>query len=245
MEKKVGQLFLEKTKFQNLGMSDQMRGIRSPDLELGFNQSQNQINLPKPDSIEVNNINIRTAIEKRQSIRHYRKIPLSLEELSILLWCTQGVKEVYSGSATLRTVPSAGARHAFESYLLINQVSGLQPGLYRYLAIDHKLLEEDLNPELADHLTTACLGQHFVIECAATFIWTAIPSRMTWRYGERGYRYLFLDVGHVCQNLYLTAEALECGVCAIGAFSDDDINKILNFNGTDQFVIYLATVGKK
>jgi len=245
MENKAGTTFISKTKFQNLGISDQMRGLKSPPLELESDLSQKKINLPKPDSITVKNINIRTSIEKRQSIRQYQKIPLSLEELSILLWCTQGVKEIYSGSATLRTVPSAGARHAFETYLLINHVSQIQPGLYRFLALDHKLIEINLNPEIANNLASACLGQHFVIECAATFIWTAVPSRMTWRYGERGFRYLFLDAGHVCQNLYLIAEALDCGVCAIGAFSDDEMNQILNLNEKDQFAIYLASVGKK
>ena len=82
-------------------------------------------------------------------------------------------------------------------------------------------------------------------QAAVVFIWTAVPYRMTWRYGERGFRDLHLDAGHVCQNLYLAAEATGCGTCAIAAFDDDDMNAILGINGSDQFVIYLATVGKK
>ena len=77
------------------------------------------------------------------------------------------------------------------------------------------------------------------------FLWTAVPYRMTWRYGERGYRDLHLDAGHVCQNLYLAAEAVGCGVCAIAAFDDDVMNDLLGIDGNDQFLIYLATAGKK
>jgi SagB-type dehydrogenase family enzyme len=142
-------------------------------------------------------------------------------------------------------VPSAGARHAFETLLCINRVAGLPPGLYRFLALDHALIEENLEPAFADRLVEACLGQTFVKTCAATFIWVAEVYRMTYRYGERGYRYLHLDAGHVCQNLYLAAETIECGVCAIAAFEDDDVNRVLGLDGEQRFAIYLGTAGKK
>jgi SagB-type dehydrogenase family enzyme len=132
-----------------------------------------------------------------------------------------------------------------ETYLLINNVEGLEPGLYRFLAIGHKLLELDIETDLAKPITEACLGQDFVKKSAVTFIWVAVAYRMKWRYGERGYRYLHLDAGHVCQNLYLSAEAIDCGVCAIGAFLDDNMNELLNIDGEEEFVIYIATLGKK
>jgi SagB-type dehydrogenase family enzyme len=144
----------------------------------------------------------------------------------------------------MRNVPSAGARHAFETYLLVNNVQGLDPGLYRYLALTHELLQIDTAPGMAERVVLACLGQDFVGTCAATFIWVAVPYRMTWRYSERGYRYLYIDAGHVGQNLYLSARSLDCGVCAIAAFSDDDMNRILGLDGEEQFVIYIATAGK-
>ena len=145
----------------------------------------------------------------------------------------------------MRTVPSAGARHAFETYLCVNNISGLTPGLYRFLALEHALLEERPGSDFADRLAKACLGQDTVKTCAATFIWTAVVVRMTYRYGERGYRYLYLDAGHVCQNLYLAAEAIGCGTCALAAFSDDDVNRLLGLDGDSRFTIYLGTVGKK
>ena len=155
------------------------------------------------------------------------------------------MKKVLDDLATLRNVPSAGARHAFETYLLVNRVQGLHPGLYRFLAVKHKLVEVSLDPSLADKITEACLEQRFVNTSAVTFIWIAIPYRMVWRYGERGYRYLYIDVGHVCQNLYLAAEAIDCGVCAIAAFNDEAVNDVLGIDGKQQFVIYVATIGKK
>ena len=98
---------------------------------------------------------------------------------------------------------------------------------------------------MAERVSAACLGQRFVMASAATFIWTAVPYRMAWRYGERGYRYMHVDVGHVCQNLYLAAEAIGSGACAIGAFNDDQLNELLNIDGEEHFTIYVATVGKK
>ena len=245
MEERFGKTFMEKTKFQNLDTSDQMKGLPSPALEWGIVPDQKKIDLPKPESLSLPDIGLRTAIDKRQSIRQYSTVPITREELSFLLWCTQGVKQVFPDSVSIRTVPSAGARHALETYILVNRVKKLDPGLYRFLAIDHKLVQINRTADIAEHVTSACLGQYFVMECAAVFIWIAVISRMTWRYGERGYRYIFLDAGHVCQNLYLSAEALGCGVCAIGAFSDDELNSILKLDGEQQFVIYLATVGKQ
>ena len=167
-----------------------------------------------------------------------------MDQLSYLLWCTQGVKEVFQGTATLRNVPSAGARHAFETYLLINNVDGITPGLYRFLILEHSLLSVSLDKDMADKITQACLNQTFIKSSAVTFLWIAVPDRMNWRYGERGYRYLYLDAGHVCQNLYISAESIDCGTCAIAAYTDDELNQILGLDGKEQFVIYLATVGK-
>lgn len=243
--KEIGSEFMEKTKYHYLDRSDQMKGLQQPPLELEYDRTKTSVDLPDPKEIKVSSISLREAIENRRSTRKYSQRTLTVEELSYLLWCTQGVKEVIPGSATFRTVPSAGARHAFETYLLVNNVEDLQRGIYRFLALEHKLLQINTAPNIADEITEACFGQVFVKRSAVTFIWTAVPYRMKWRYGERGYRYMHLDAGHVCQNLYLSAESIACGVCAIAAFSDDDMNRLLKVDGENQFVIYLATVGKK
>ncbi len=202
----VGKEFMEKTKYKYLGESDQSKGLPQPPVELPHDESKKAYDLPAPSSLGFGSHPLGKAITERRSLRAYSDEYLTLEELSWLLWCTQGVKEVIGRPATLRTVPSAGARHAFETYLLVNRVEGLQPGLYRFLASEHKLVEESLEEGLADKFATACYRQNTVKSCAATFIWVAVAYRMAWRYQERGYRYLHLDAGHVCQNLYLSAK---------------------------------------
>jgi SagB-type dehydrogenase family enzyme len=187
---------------------------------------------------------------ERRTVRQYSPDPLTPAELSFLLWCTQGVQETvpaYDGQGlkTMRTVPSAGARHAFDTFLLINNVEGLQPGLYRYIALEHKLVQLDTTDGLADSFVKGCRHQASVKDSAAAFFWVADVYRMTWRFSQRGYRYLFLDAGHACQNLYLGAGAVGCGACAIAAFDDDAMNRLLGIDGKSRFVIYVGTVGRK
>jgi len=235
---------MEKTKYKHLGESDQREGLSQPPLELPNDRGGATIALPEPSTIDVGTYDLREAIEGRRSVRVYSPEALTLDELSWLLWTTQGVQTARPG-ATLRTVPSAGARHAFETYVLVNRVEGLEQGLYWFMASEHKLRVIDLEPGLDDRVTAASLKQAIVKNSAATFIWVAVPYRMNWRYDERGYRYMHLDAGHVCQNLYLASEAVGCGVCAIGAYDDDGVNALLGIDGSEQFVIYMATVGKK
>lgn len=239
----IGKEFMEKTRFQNLGRSDQSRNLPQPSLELEYDVSRPIFDLPEPDKIKVRSFDLRQAIEGRRSIREYSQEPLTVEELSYLLWVTQGVIQVIPG-ATFRNVPSAGARHALETYLLINNVRDVPDGIYRFLAIEHKLVEINTDPDIVDRVVEGCLGQDFVKKSAVTFIWTADTYRMKWRYGERGYRYLHLDVGHACQNLYLSAGSIDCGVCAIAAFLDEYMNDLLELDGVEQITLYIATVGK-
>jgi SagB-type dehydrogenase family enzyme len=237
--------FLKKTDFSQVSASPQDQGEPQPPLELPWPDSAELIALPAPDSLDIPAADLRVVIEQRRSLRHYDHKPLSLAELSYLLWLTQGVKRVTKRPVTLRMVPSAGARHAFETYLAVNRVEGLEPGLYRYIATRHALLRQPAPVDLDVQLTAACGQQEHVLQSAVTFIWMAVRERMTWRYVERSLRYLFLDAGHVCQNLYLAAEAIGCGVCAIAAYLDAQVNALIGADGVDHFAIYLATVGKK
>lgn len=129
---------------------------------------------------------------------------------------------------------------------MVRAVAGLEPGIYRFLAIEHALQLVKPGSQVVRDADELCGNQKMVELSAVTFIWTAVPYRMIWRYNQRSaYRGLFLDAGHVCQNLYLAAEAIDCGVCAINAFSDNEFNDYLEFDGAQQFVIYCASLGKK
>jgi len=242
-----GQQFLHDTRYyadMPDQPSDQEKGLPQPPLELPPDPGVPLIPLPDPKTLMMPEMDLRTAIDHRQSIRLYRDEPLSLEELSYLLWCTQGVKAVTKRPSTLRTVPSGGARHAFETYLMVRAVRGLEPGIYRFLAIEHALQVVRPGAQTVQDITDLCGGQNMVKLSAVTFIWTAVPYRMIWRYNQRAYRGLFLDAGHVCQNLYLAAEPIDCGVCAINAFFDDEFNAYLGFDPEQQFVLYCASLGK-
>lgn len=220
-------------------------GVLPPPLQLPYDDTKKIIDLPEPKDIAVKPIDLRLAIESRRSIRNYSAEELSLEELSWLLWCTQGVKELRKDRpATLRTVPSGGSRHPFETYMLINRVEGLESGIYRFLALEHKLIELRTGEGLNEEISKACGAQPFIANSAVVFLWAFVPYRAVWRYGGKAYK-AFFEVGHICQNLYLGAEAVDCGVCAIGAYDLDEIHRILGITGDDYFVVYIATVGKK
>lgn len=246
MLKDNGYEFVEQTKYPNISESDQRKGEPQPPFEIPLEEGKPLIDLPDPEEIELGGYDLRQAIEERRSLRRYTEDSLTIAELSYLLWLTQGVKKVDEKRHVVwRTVPSAGCRHPFETYLSINRVNDLEPGLYRFAAVEHKLVALELNDEFNDQLTEACGGQRQVQTSAVTFIWAAVPYRTVWRYSERSYRYLYLDAGHVCQNLHLAAESINCGICAIGAYNDDQMDALMGFNPPDMFVIYLASLGRR
>ncbi len=244
MAKPIGQEFLRQTRYENMSPSPQMRGKPPPALELPF-AAEKLIALPPPETAAPSPVDFKQLVDKRESVRHFGPQALGRAELSYLLWCTQGVKNWQPPHYSLRTVPSAGARHALETYLLLHRVEGLEPGLYRFVASQHALLLLDASADTTAALFRACLEQDFVMTCGAVFFWIADIARMRWRYGQRGYRYIHLDAGHVCQNLYLSAESVNAGVCAIAAFADKDLDRALGLDGRERFAVYVAACGKK
>ncbi len=242
MDSDIGHGFFEKTKYKYLGSSPQQKGEAPPELQVDFSEGDERVELPLADKLGGE---VQKVIEQRRSLRRYSEKALTKQELSYLLWCTQGVKQAEAGLHTFRTVPSAGARHAFETLVLVNRVEGLKNLLYQYMALEHKLGVVSHDNRMAERIIFGCLGQKMIATSAAIFIWVADVKRMTWRYGERGYRYILLDAGHVCQNLYLAAESIGCGACGVGAFDDDIMNETLGLDGKKHFVVYVACVGKK
>jgi SagB-type dehydrogenase family enzyme len=184
------------------------------------------------------------AITGRFSHRSFLNSPLTVEEVSFLLWSTQGIRQAVNPGCAFRTVPSAGCRHAFETYLLIRQVDALSEGVYRYLPLDHALVLEHRVTEMTRLLDQATLAQSFVGSAPVVFVWTVVPYRMEWRYDIAAHRVIAIDVGHVCQNLYLACEAISCGTCAIAAYHQSKMDSLLKVDGDDEYTLYLAPVGK-
>ena len=228
------------TQIKHMSPTAQEEGKPQPPLFKAYEGER--IHLPKPES-STPSISLHDAITKRRSHRKFNRESLTLEHLSYALWATQGIMRQIHDRATLRTVPSAGARHAFETWILVNHMETLKAGLYAYEPASHALVMLQASDTLGETLAAACLGQKMVAHASVSFFWIADIERMTYRYGERGFRYLCMDAGHVCQNLYLVAEALDLGTCAIGAYDDDAVNQALGLDAERECVLYIAPLG--
>ena len=221
----------------------QRQGVPPPPLQKPAPSDAVRIDLTPVDRFTVGGMPLIETIRARRSRRKFTRAPLGLEELSFLLWATQGVGGMRAdGRTALRTVPSAGARHPFETYLLVNRVEKLVPGLYRFLPFDHQIHQISTDPDLAEQIDAACFKQ-YILPSAVTFLWSALPERTEWRYADLSYRVILMDAGHMCQNLYLACEAIGAGTCAIGAYNQAALDAALGLDGENEFVIYLAPVG--
>ncbi|NTV49198.1 MAG: SagB/ThcOx family dehydrogenase [Geobacteraceae bacterium] len=228
----------------NFYCTPQSEGVDPPPVQKPAQPGSRIIPLPPRHEWSIKAYDLQTAIADRESHRRFTDEHLSLDELAFLLWTTQGVRAVVHEAAVLRTVPSAGCRHPFETYLGVLRVAGLNPGLYRYLPLDHALVHERDLPNLPAYLTAACRGQAFAGQAAVTFIWTAVMARTEWRYAEASYKVIALDAGHVCQNLYLACEAIGCGTCAIAAYNQGLADELVAVDGNEEFTVYIAPAGK-
>ena len=237
---------LMKSNFGGNGhQSDQQKGLPQPPLEKPRPQDAEILELPEFTESIFREKSLLACLRHRRSRRRYLRTTISLEELSFLLWSTQGVDEVLQdGYATLRPAPSAGARHPFETYLAVNQVEDVPSGVYRYLPLSHRLIRLFEVSDREKRLTEACMGQGFVGSAPVVFIWSCIPYRGEWRYAARSHKVMLIDVGHVCQNLYLAAESIGGGTCAIGAYDQAAIDRFLRLDGEEEYVVYLAPVGR-
>ncbi len=229
----------------DFSLTDQSRGVAPPPVEKPYAADGERIDLvPIGKWQGISTIDLISAIQNRSSHRQFTADPLSLDEVSFLLWATQGIRKKANGASALRTVPSAGCRHSLETYLCVLHVAGLEPGIYRYLPIEHQLLVVSRAPGLAKKLTAAVLNQSFVGKAPVTFIWTTIPYRMEWRYDIAAHKVIALDAGHVCQNLYLASAAINAGTCAVAAYHQQLMDDLLGVDGENEFTLYLAPVGK-
>jgi SagB-type dehydrogenase family enzyme len=180
----------------------------------------------------------------RSSIRDYSPEALTLAEVSQVLWASQGITRE-RGEWQFRTAPSAGGLYPIETYVAASRVDGLAGGLYHYEVRYHRLAMLREDPLIGMALTRAAMGQTMCQRAAVVLIWTAVVARSARKYGERAYRYIHMDAGHVAQNVYLAVTALELGGCVIGAFFDDEINLVLELDGRDETSIYMAAIGRR
>lgn len=226
-------------------VSDQMKELPQPPLAKAYEEEARIITLPEANKNILLKPGVHDCIADRKTNREYRKALITIDELAYLLWSTQGVKEIRGDNyATVRTVPSAGARHPFETYLAVNNVEGLQKGLYRYLPLEHELMLLQEDEDISGKIVKGTLNQKFAEAASVTFIWTCIPYRGEWRYDENSHKLMLIDAGHVCQSLYMATEALGLGTCALAAYDQDLMDEIIKVDGEDEYVVYMAPVGR-
>lgn len=224
--------------------SDQERKLPQPPLvKAAMRPDEAAIDLPM-DFEGLTTANLTEILLARKSNRVFTQGAISLRQLSYLLWATQGIKDIRGKSyATIRTVPCGGARHQFETYLMVRNVEGLQPGAYHYLPMGHKL--EFLYPvaDLDQTISETLCEQNWAAKASVVFYWSMMPYRAEWRYGIYAHRVAMMDIGHVGENLYLAATALGLGTCGIGAFQHELCSRLFGLDGKEEYIVYTSPVG--
>ncbi len=240
MSRYVGDEFQIGTKYYRERMSG--RGLdwaSKPDIYKEYPDCE-KIELPIKPKIET--LNLHAALRGRKSIRHYSDEALSMNHLSFLLWAAAGIQRV-EGSFTFRTAPSAGALYPIETYVMASRIEDLAAGIYHYSVKQH-CLESLKEGDFRSQMAMAALGQKICLEAAAVLVWTAVFQRSKWKYDQRAYRYVYLDAGHMGENLALAATGIGLGSCQIGALFDDEVNSLVGVDGIEESVVYMSVIGK-
>ncbi len=186
-------------------------------------QSSQTIDLPA--HVKKGTVSVEEAIAARRSERSFKDKSLTLQHISQLLWSAQGI----TSSEGRRAAPSAGALYPLDLYLVAGNVDGLDPGVYKYIPRDHQLVRTQTGDKRSE-LTNAALRQQWVDDAPAIIIFSAVYERTTGKYGQRGVKYVHMEVGYAGQNLFLQAEALGLGTVVVGAFNDNEVRKVLSLN---------------
>ena len=235
----IGDNFQQETKYHKDKMSGKpLDWASQPKIYKNYPDCQT---ISLPDISPHSDTTLHEVLKSRKSIRKYQNKIISREILSYFLWASTGITR-REGGHEFRTAPSAGALYPIETYLVVNNAEEVNSGVYHYNIHNHylELLKEGYYAVETAH---AALGQRMCAEAPVVFIWTAIFERMKWKYGQRAYRYIYLDAGHIAENLALTATSLGLGSCQIGALFDDEVNHIIDVDGTEESVIYMSVVG--
>jgi len=239
--REIGKVFLEETNYTRGKAGRASANHSQPGAFARRRAALRRLELPRPTT--CGGPGLWGAISERRSVREFSRESLSPAEVSQLLWAVQGLTGK-TGGIELRAAASAGALYPNETYVFLLNVTDCQPGLARYQVRGHALeILED--KDFARPLAEACLGQRFCAEAGVVVAWAAVLERVVARYAQRGYRYVFLDAGHLGAHLQLAATALGLGSVNVGAFCDDEVNRLLGLDGEREFAVYLTAVGKR
>jgi len=235
----IGDKFQQDTKYSRYSMSGgSLDWDNKPDLYKTYPNCK-KIILEKPELLS--NLTLNEVLKKRRSIRNFSDKPIEKKQLSYLLWASTGISREDIGYK-YRTAPSAGALYPVETYLVLNNVKDISKGIYHFSIKDHAL-EELKTGDFGSNISHAALDQDMCKYASVVIIWTAIFNRSKWKYGERAYRYIYLDAGHIAENLAIASTSLGLGSCQIAALFDDEVNELIGVDGKKESVIYMSVVG--
>jgi SagB-type dehydrogenase family enzyme len=238
-EERIGEKFQRETSYERRRMPRGSLDLNSKPPT--YKEYPNARKIPLPAVERCGDMSLHEALLRRKSQRSFLDTPLGMDLLSCLLWSSSGIQRNEMGLA-FRTAPSAGALYPVETYVAANRVTGLDQGLFHYDVKRHALevlAVGDFGPAIA----SAALGQGMCASSAAVFVYTAVFERSTWKYRQRAYRYIYLDAGHMAQNLALACVSLGLGCCHIGSMFDGEVNGILGVDGVQESVVYMSVVG--
>jgi SagB-type dehydrogenase family enzyme len=240
MRDDFGDVFQSNTKYlRNQSFSHALSWENKPETYKVYKTKR--ISLSFDAALQSRSPSLLEVLKSRSSVRSFSHKPLTQAELSFLLWASTGIRAEKDGYA-FRTAPSAGALYPIETYLVVNNVEGLPKGLYHY-SIKFNALEELKVGEFGEEIAHSALDQEMCVKAPVVFVWSAIFSRSKWKYRQRAYRYVYLDAGHIAENLALSATSIGLGSCHLGAFFDDEVNSVLELDGKEESAIYLTVVG--
>ena len=238
----LGYKYCQETKFERDTIAFRKRPMIAPADSWKEYPDAAKFSLPKINFEEVES-DLWQLLQKRRSLRKFSEKKMKPDDLSLLLWASQGIT-AQAGHFLLRAAPSAGALYPIETYLSVQNVDGIPSGLYHFHIREFQL-EQLSTKALGKEVAESALDQNFISQAGVTFIWSAVFRRNMSKYGHRGMRYICLDAGHICQNMLLAAEALGLAACPVAAFYDDELNNLLGLDSCEENVLYLAAVGCK
>jgi SagB-type dehydrogenase family enzyme len=240
MKERIGDLYQQTTKYDRQDLTGWQLDWDNKPATFKLYSSARRQPLSRPQ--DQGGPPIWSLLAERRSIRRFAGTPLTEQELSQLLWASQGIT-ARSRGYSFRTAPSAGALYPVETYLVVHSVQGVEPGTYHY-AVEQHALEQLRTGDLRLDIARAALDQPMAAQGSVVFVWTGVFGRSKWKYRQRAYRYVYLDAGHIAQNLALAAVALGLGSCQIAALYDEEANALLEVDGTDESTLYMTVVGR-
>jgi SagB-type dehydrogenase family enzyme len=255
-----GRTFQEETSYDRASLEERTPDWRSKPPRYKFYSYAPVFGLPSPalGPGEQPGPDVLTCVGRRRTLRSFGATPVTLLELSRLLWASGGITASFitpQGQDFYRAAPAAGALYPIETYVVVNKVEGLEPGLYHYRVAGMDILERPIvegshsleqlrTGDLRAEVTAAALDQPLCGKAGAVFVWTAVFARSEWKYRERSYRYFYLEAGHLAAQLSLEAVSLGLGTCQLAAFYDQELDALLDIDGQSEGSIYLTAVGR-